>query len=77
MFRSSPTRASDAPILTAVGGAETPVFFEQMEAFTQQWKTKSLQIERHVEPGADHFDIIERIGDSGSDIFKAIYQRLR
>ncbi len=69
--------STDAPILSAVGGAETPVFFEQLESFVQEWESESRAIEKHVEPDADHFDIIERLGDSESEIFKAVYQRLR
>lgn len=69
--------ATSNPILAAVGGRETPVFFEQLESFAQQWQSESRPIEKHVEADADHFDIIERIGDDESEIFKAILQRLQ
>ena len=67
----------NAPILTAVGGEETPVFFTQQDEFVKRWQSDAYTIDRHVEVGADHFDIIERLGDADSGIFKAIYKRLR
>ena len=66
----------DVPILAALGGAETPVFFTQADAYIQQWKNHSGTIEKHIEPDADHFDIINHLGDADSEMFKAIYQRL-
>ena len=69
--------AGKAPILAAVGGAETSVFFEQMESFTEQWRSGSGPIEKYVEADADHFDIIERLGDEGSGIFRAVLRGLR
>lgn len=68
---------SDAPILSAVGGAETSAFFMQADAYIQQWQNHSGSIEKHIEPDADHFDIIDHLGDADSEIFKAIFQRLR
>lgn len=69
--------ATNAPILAAVGGAETPVFFQQLESFVQAWQSESRLIETHIEPDADHFDIIEGLGDNESEIFKAVLQRLQ
>ena len=68
---------NDAPILAAFGGAETSVFSTQADAYIQQWQNRSRTIEKHIEPDADHFDIIDRLGNSESKIFKAVYQRLR
>lgn len=69
--------ATNTPILAAVGGTETPVFLEQLESFAQQWQSESRPIEKHIEADADHFDIIERLGNDESEIFKAILQRLQ
>jgi arylformamidase len=68
---------NDAPILAALGGAETSEFFTQTDVYIEQSQNHSRVIEKHIEPDADHFDIIDHLGDSGSEIFKAIYQRLR
>jgi len=69
--------ATNAPILAAAGGAETAVFFEQMESLVQEWGAESRPIEKHIEPEADHFDIIGNLGDDESEVFKAVYRRLR
>jgi len=68
---------SDAPILSAVGGSETSVFFTQTDAYIQQWQSDSRRIEKYVEADADHFDIIDNLGDATSGIFQAVFQRLR
>jgi len=68
---------NDTPILAALGGAETAVFFTQVDAYIQQWQNHSGIIEKHIEADADHFDMINRLGDADSEIFKAIVQRLR
>lgn len=69
--------ASNAPMLAAVGGTETPVFFEQMDALIQNWRSGTLLIEQHIESEADHFDMIERLGDTNSDLFQNILKRIR
>jgi arylformamidase len=68
---------SSAPILAAVGGAETPVFFTQMDGLIQSWQSKECVIEQHVEDNADHFDVIECLGDSASELFQNILKRIR
>lgn len=67
----------DAPILITVGGAETMVFFSQMEGLMQSWQPLGRVFEQHIETGADHFDMIERIGDADSQLFRQIIQRIR
>ena len=73
LLKSTKTKS---PILAAVGGAETPVFFTQQESFVEQWKNTVTEIEQYIEPDTDHFDMIERLGDDSSGIFGAIFQRL-
>ncbi len=68
---------SNAPILAAVGGAETPVFFTQMDGLIQSWRSTELIIEQCVEDNADHFDMIECLGDSTSELFQKILSRIR
>ncbi len=68
---------SNAPILAAVGGAETPVFFTQMDGLIQSWRSTELIIEQCVEDNADHFDMIECLGDSTSELFQKILSQIR
>ena len=68
---------SNAPILAAVGEAETGVFFTQMDGLIQSWQSKECVIEQHVEDNADHFDVIECLGDSASELFQNILKRIR
>jgi len=78
--RNSPlflSSTANTPFLVAVGSEETSVFFAQQDEFVKQWQSDAYTVDQHVEAGADHFDIIERLGDAGSEIFKSILQRLR
>ena len=68
---------SKTPMLITVGGAETPVFFTQMEGLVKGWQTQAGEITQHIEDNADHFDMIERIGDPRSELFQQIISRLR
>lgn len=65
------------PMLITAGGAETPVFFSQMEALVQSWQSQAGDISQHIENNADHFDMIERIGDPRSELFRQIISRLQ
>ena len=69
--------ASKTPMLITVGAAETPVFFTQMDGLVQSWQSQAGEITQHIENNADHFDIIERIGDPGSELFRQIINRLQ
>lgn len=69
--------ACEAPILITVGGAETSAFFTQMDGLMQSWQSSSGVIEQHIEDEADHFDMIERIGDAESLLFGEIIQRIQ
>ncbi len=68
--------AGNASILAVVGGAETPVFFTQMEGLIQSWQSGECVIEQFVDDDADHFDVIECLGDSGSGLFQQIFSRI-
>jgi arylformamidase len=64
--------AHAAPMLTITGGAETPAFFSQADSLVEAWSHPGFVIEQHVEPEADHFDVVVRLGSSDSDIFRRI-----
>ncbi len=68
---------SNMSILSAVGGTETPVFFTQLDSLVQSWQSGDFVVEQHVEENADHFDLIDHLGDSSSDLFMQILKRIR
>ena len=71
------TPSSDAPVLLVVGGNETPAFFTQTDQFAEQWERPGLVIDKYSEPDADHFDLIDRLVDANSELFRRIVNWLR
>jgi len=63
---------TEAPILVALGGAETGQFHSQKDQFVEQWRRFGTTIETFIEPGVDHYDVINRLAESDSDIFNKI-----
>jgi arylformamidase len=61
-----------APMLAIVGGAESPGFFEQTERLIEAWSRPLVVIDKYIEPGADHFDVVARLHSSDSAIFQRI-----
>jgi len=68
---------SDAPVLATLGGGETTQFHWQLEQFVEQWGTYGLSIQTFIEPVVDHFDVLNRLAESGSDIFQKVRAWLR
>jgi len=64
------TPAGHAPVLAVVGGAETGVFHEQAASLAEQWSQAGTRVERHIEPEVDHFDVVNRLADPRSGLFK-------
>ena len=64
------TPATNAPILVTLGGAETPQFHWQADQFMHAWKDTAVKMAHHAEPDVDHFDVLNRLADTGSEIFK-------
>lgn len=69
--------ATDAPILVALGGAETSQFHWQSDQFVECWSEHLPLIEKHAEPGVDHFDVVNRLAQADSAIFKKVRAWLR
>ncbi len=61
-----------APILVTLGGAETGQFRWQMDQFVERWEFPEVHIEAFIEPGVDHYDVINRLAESDSDIFNKV-----
>jgi arylformamidase len=66
-----------APVLAIVGGTETDAFHQQTDVFLQRWKQQGIVVDKHVEPEADHFDLVNRLADSNSEMFIKIKHWLR
>ena len=67
----------NAPMLIVVGGGETAEFFVQADSLVAAWSRPGLAIERHDDPGADHFDIVVNLGDPQSDLFRKMSDWLK
>jgi arylformamidase len=66
-----------APVLAIVGGAETDAFHQQTDDFLLHWGQRGIVVDKYVEPEADHFDLINRLADSDSEMFIGIKHWLR
>jgi arylformamidase len=67
----------DAPMLVVVGGGETPAFFGQADDLVAAWSRPGLAIERHDDPGADHFDVVVHLGDPASTMSRRVLDWLK
>ena len=63
---------STAPVLAVVGGGETAEFFRQADELAAAWSTSATTVERYDEPEVDHFDLVERLADPDSELFRRV-----
>ena len=71
-----PARA-DAPVLVVVGGGESAEFFSQADSLIEAWSRPGLVLEKHIDPQADHFDVVLHLGDPDSELFARVGGWLR
>lgn len=64
--------AVDAPLLVVVGGGETPEFFSQAASLIDAWSRNERLTEIYVEPAVDHFDLVVKLGDPESELFRRV-----
>jgi len=69
--------ATDAPILTTIGGAESAELHWQTDQFVEQWGRYQAPIETHIEADVDHFDLVNRLARGDSEIFNKVHAWLR
>ena len=62
--------ATNAPVLLTIGGDESTQLHWQTDQFIQQWDHYQVPIARHVEADVDHFDLVNRLARSDSELFK-------
>ena len=69
--------AAGTPLLVVVGECETRGFHEQAGQFLSGWHDAGLDVDRYVEPGADHFDVMVRLASEESGLFEKVLNWLR
>jgi len=62
--------APGARVLAVAGGAETAAFHTQMAKLAERWSAAGASIEQYVEPEVDHFDVVNRLADPDSGLFR-------
>ncbi len=63
--------ATDAPLITAVGGLESSEFKRQSVDLRKRWHT----VTRHIElPGTNHLTVCDELANPGSPLFEAALQ---
>ncbi len=65
------------PTLVVVGGTETEQFFVQADDLVDAWSNGTQRIERYDEPGVDHFDLVNRLADPDSELFRRVLDWIR
>lgn len=68
---------TDAPQIVVVGGAETDEFHRQARMYAEKFTTPTRSIDLYIVPRADHFDEINILADSSSDIFDRALELIR
>lgn len=60
------THGGAAPAVFLVGETETPAFHQQSTAMAQAWQSAGNAAAVRVVPGADHFSVLQHLGEMGS-----------
>ena len=71
------TAINQAPIMLVVGGGETGEFFIQADSLIESWSRPGLLIDKYIEPGVDHFDLVNRLADPASELFRRVIAWLK
>ncbi|MEM9105131.1 MAG: alpha/beta hydrolase [Pseudomonadota bacterium] len=61
--------ATNAPLLVAVGGAETDEFLRQAKIYVDAFASKERPIELYIVPDVDHSDALNVLADPDSEFF--------
>jgi arylformamidase len=68
---------TDAPQLVVVGGDETEEFHRQANMYVDAFTTQKRLIEMYIVPGVDHFDELNILADTDSELFAKIIKLIR
>lgn len=66
-----------APLVCAVGGAETPAFLQQQHDFVTAWKARGGRVTAITAPERHHFDIVDQMAQPGAVVQTAMAAMLR
>jgi arylformamidase len=64
------------PLILSVGTGETDEFLRQQESFAAAWRAAGLPLEIADQPGDNHFDVIERLGQPQSPLHRAVMRQI-
>jgi len=68
---------TDAPQLVVVGGDETEEFHRQANMYVDAFASQKRLIEMYIVPGVDHFDELNILADTDSELFAKIIKLIR
>lgn len=77
--RNSPLRhlpKRSPPLILSVGTGETGEFLRQQESFAAAWRAAGLPLEIADQPGDNHFDAVERLGQPQSPLHQAVMRQI-
>lgn len=66
-----------APLVCAVGGAETPAFLQQQHDFVTAWAARGGRVTAITVPERHHFDIVDQMAQPGAVLQTAMADMLR
>lgn len=69
-----PARAGHMTL--CVGGAELPEFLRQQAEYGTAWRAKGLPVQEMTAAGANHFTVIEALGEPASPLYRAIAEQI-
>ncbi|HXP74770.1 MAG TPA: alpha/beta hydrolase [Stellaceae bacterium] len=64
------------PLILSVGTGETDEFLRQQESFATAWRAAGLPLEVADQPGDNHFDAVERLGQPQSLLHQAVMRQI-
>lgn len=67
-----PASKRQAPLVLCVGGAESPEFLRQQEAYAEAWARSQAPATVVEAPGANHFSVMDVMADPASALFRAV-----
>ncbi|TCV69319.1 alpha/beta hydrolase [Neorhizobium sp. S3-V5DH] len=65
-----------SPLIVSVGRAETAGFVRQHTAFVDAWQSERRPLLDASLDGENHFSVIEKFGDSSSELFEVFWEQI-
>lgn len=64
--------ATGARVIAWVGGGERPEFLRQSAVLAESWKRQNIETELVVDPGRNHFDVVEGLQEASHPLCLAV-----